>query len=208
MERSTIFDQKVAETYDAWYESREGKYFDQVEKSIILKHIKPTHGHKLLDVGCGTGHCLDWLRVFGLSLTGVDNSTYMLEVARESLDEGIRLCLADAHKLPFRRAQFDIVTLITTLEFVSSPEEALLEALRVSSDRIFLGVLNKYWFTAFKRRIKGIFRHSIYNYARFFDVKELLRLIRSLDTDLKIDYETSSGSKNPFGAFIGVLIRK
>ena len=208
MDRSTIFDQKVAETYDAWYETREGRYFDQLEKSLILKHIKPSYAYSLLDVGCGTGHYLDWLGVFGLKLTGIDNSVYMLEVARKRLDKSIGLCLADAQKLPFRQAQFDIVTMITTLEFVSSPEEALLEALRVSKDRVFLGVLNKHWFTAFKRRIKGKFRDSIYNYARFFSLKELLCSIRSLDRNLKIDYETISGGKNPYGAFIGVLIRK
>ncbi len=208
MDGSTVFDQKLAETYDAWYGTREGRYFDQREKTIILKHIKPIDGDRLLDVGCGTGHHLSWLQVFGLRLTGVDNSMDMLGVARKRLDKSIRLCLANAHKLPFTEAQFNIVTLITTLEFVTSPEEALVEALRVSKDRVFLGVLNKYWFTAFKRRIKGKFRDSIYNYARFFSLKELLSLIRSLDRHLKIDYEATSGGKNPFGAFMGISLRK
>jgi ubiquinone/menaquinone biosynthesis C-methylase UbiE len=64
------------------------------------------------------------------------------------LAEAIRLgslrCVhSDALALPFWSAAFVLVALITTLEFVSDPIQALGEALRVCWQGLFLGALNR-----------------------------------------------------------------
>lgn len=209
---SSIFNEKIAENYDRWYESKEGRHFDELEKDLMLKLIKPKYGESLLDIGCGTGHHLKWFKIFGLKLAGVDNSEAMLEVAKRNLNRVIELQLADAKKLPYPENRFDIVTMITTLEFLDDPRPGLREALRVTKNRAFLGVLNKYSLLSLKRRIKGIFlKDPIWSYARFFSIWELLRLIKGLDGNLKANWETvipNSGGRNPFGAFIGILIKK
>jgi len=207
-----IFNEKIARNYDKWYESKKGKYYDGLEKNLMWKLIKPTYGESLLDIGCGTGHHLRWFRSWGLKGTGVDNSPYMLEVARRTLDEEIELTLSDAENLPFPERLFDIVCMITTLEFLGNPKVALKEALRVSKGRVFLGVLNKYSSMSLKRRLKGIFfKDPIWSYARFFSAQELVKLIESLDANLKVHWETAipnSEGRNPFGVFIGILIKK
>jgi len=45
--------------------------------------------------------------------------------------------------LPFPTDAFDLVALITTLEFTADPAEALVEALRVARCGLILGVLNR-----------------------------------------------------------------
>ena len=207
-----IFNEMVARNYDKWYESKKGKYYDGLEKNLMWKLIKPTYGKSLLDIGCGTGHHLRWFKSWGLKVTGVDNSPYMLEVARRSLGEEIELTLSDAENLPFRPEQFDIVCMITTLEFLDDPKLAIKEALRVSKNRVFLGVLNRYSAMSLKRRVKGMmFSDPIWKYVKFFSVRELVKLIKGLDEDLKVHWETTipnSNGRNPFGAFIGLLIKK
>jgi ubiquinone/menaquinone biosynthesis C-methylase UbiE len=49
---------------------------------------------------------------------------------------------ADAQMLPFLSKSFDLAALITKLEFLLDPLQALAEALRVARHWIFLGILN------------------------------------------------------------------
>ena len=209
--RKSIFDRSIARGYDGWYESEKGRFFDASEKILMLRLIKPLPGQRLLDIGCGTAHHLIWFKELGLKPTGVDNSPDMLDIARRKTPQGIELKLAGAESLPFTDESFDIVTMITTLEFLDEPELALKEALRVSKDKIFLGVLNRYSLLALKRRLKGFFKSSVYNQARFFSIHQLITLVKGLDKDLLVRWEATTGNscaRNPFGAFIGVLIRK
>lgn len=207
-----IFNEKIAEKYNSWYESKKGKYCDGLEKNLIWKLIKPIYGESLLDIGCGTGHHLKWFRSLGLKVTGCDNSPYMLKVARRSLGDDVELRLCDAKKLPYQKGLFDIVCMITTLEFLDDPKLAVKEALRVSRSRVFLGVLNKYSPMSLKRKLKGIFlKDPIWTHARLFSTHGLIKLSKALHKNLEVSWETcipNSKGKNPFGAFIGVLIKR
>lgn len=72
-----------------------------------LRELKP---RRLLDVGCGTGYSLLWLRdYFNLSeVYGVDLSPNAAEFWKErNLDTG---ALGSADKLPFGDSRFDLVT--------------------------------------------------------------------------------------------------
>ncbi|MEA3560799.1 MAG: methyltransferase domain-containing protein [Candidatus Omnitrophota bacterium] len=210
MKRSN-FNGQIAADYDNWYESKKGRFFDKLEKALILRLIKPNPGMKLLDIGCGTAHHIIWFKELRLKPAGVDGSPDMLDIARRKIGQGIELKLAAAENLPFADESFDIVTMITTLEFLAKPALALKEALRVSKDKVFLGVLNRYSVLSLKRRLKGLFKPSVYNQARFFSICQLMVLIKGLDKNLSVCWETTipnSHGRNPFGVFIGVLIRK
>ena len=208
---SSTFNKKIAREYESWYETREGRYFDHLEKELILRLLRPKYGESLLEIGCGTGHFLRWFKIFGLRLVGVDNSEAMLTLAKENLNEEIELRLARAEELPFRKDEFDLAVMITTLEFLDEPDKALREALRVTKYRIFLGVLNRYSLLSFKRRIKELCKDSVYQQAKFYSIRELIGLLRDIDSTLDIYWETTGGlfaPKNPFSAFIGFLIKK
>lgn len=95
---------------------------------------------RLLDVATGTGDVLlGVLKHRGdLSMTGVDPSDGMLQIAREKLEkkaslykDAIDIQAADARKLPFRDNSFDVVTISWGIRNVNPFQEGLREILRV-----------------------------------------------------------------------------
>src|SRR5689334_11323477 len=65
-------------------------------------------GTNVLDVGCGTGASALPLLAAGFSVTGVDRSEGMLEIARGRAGEAMELVQADMRGLPCLGA-FDVV---------------------------------------------------------------------------------------------------
>jgi ubiquinone/menaquinone biosynthesis C-methylase UbiE len=174
------FDHRCAQHYDEWYQRPGGAQALSLERALIQRYLEPRSGERLLDIGSGTGMHLAWLKKLGLQVTGLDASPYMLDRARSRLRDGADLHLGWAEHLPFEDNEFDLATLINTLEFVKDPEQALAEAFRVTRRRVVLGVLNKYAFMAVHRRIKGLVEENIYRQARFFSVWELKEMVRRI----------------------------
>lgn len=217
-----IFNEEIARTYDNWLQTPIGSYMDGREKSLILDLIAPRGGERLLDVGCGTGDHLLLFRRKGCDVTGIDPSPFMLDVAKQKLMNRAEFREGRAEDLPFSDNEFDIVTLITALEFTEDPQKAISEAIRVCRGRIFLGVLNKYSFIGFNRRFQGLTRPSVYNHARFFHISELTAMVRHHLQGIRIRWgsviflphgwygfakkieESIPVIKNPFGAFFGL----
>jgi ubiquinone/menaquinone biosynthesis C-methylase UbiE len=177
IELKCSFDHKCAQHYDEWYARPGGEQALELERKLIKRYLEPRPGERLLDIGSGTGIHLEWFRDMGLQVTGLDASPYMLERARSRLRESVDFHLGWAEHLPFEDNEFDLATLLNTLEFVNEPEKALAEAFRVTRRRVVLGVLNKYAFMAINRRLKGLIGDSIYRQARFFSVWELKEMI-------------------------------
>ncbi len=90
----------------------------------------PSGGRRALDVGCGTGHHLAWLRAKGFDVAGVDGSAAMLAEARALHPKG-DLRLAQVDRLPFAMAAFDVVLCIEVLRYLSDPTPCLREMARV-----------------------------------------------------------------------------
>ena len=204
-----IFNQKVAKNYNQWYAIN--TRWDELEKRLILKLIKPDYGKTLLDIGCGCGWHLKWFKDLGLKVQGVDKSPFMVKEANRFLGENI-VEVMDAENLKFNDKSFNFVTLITVLEFTKNPEKVLKEALRVAQEKVFLGVLNKYSWLGIKRKIESFFRkESLYKKAKFFSVREILKLLHDIIKDGKIEWETTiphTPAKKRWGAFIGVVVEK
>jgi SAM-dependent methyltransferase len=217
-----VFDKETASRYDRWYRSPEGRYVEQRENGLILDLLRPRKGQRLLDVGCGTGNHLLLFRGMGLDVTGIDPSVPMLSIAREKLDRGATLHQGFAEDLPYDDNEFDVVCLITTLEFCTDPTQAISEAMRVARQRIFIGVLNSVSLIGIQRKIEGLFRYTLYRKARFFSIWELRHLIQALVGKTRIEWgsvlnfpfrsldrlghidEATPSRRNPFGAFIGI----
>ncbi|HRU87524.1 MAG TPA: methyltransferase domain-containing protein [Syntrophales bacterium] len=220
--KALIFTEEIAQSYDAWRDTPTGRYIDSREKSLILDLTQPRGGERLLDVGCGTGDHLWLFRRKGCDVTGLDSSPPMLERARRKLGNKADFFLGDAEDLPFSDNEFDIVTLITSLEFTVHPMQAINEAIRVCRGRVFIGVLNRFSCLGLLRPVTGAFGPSIYNRARFFSSPELVSMIRRQLAGVRIRrgsviflpygwYGFASGLEelipvmnNPFGAFLGL----
>jgi SAM-dependent methyltransferase len=212
--RGAIFDEHIAAHYEAWYGTSEGRRADAPEKTVLgwLLESVP-RANSVLEIGCGTGHFGRWLSQRGLTPVGSDLSAAMLAQAR-ALD-GVPLVQGDALRLPFADDTFDVTALITTLEFLTLPRQALVEALRVSWHGIILGVLNRWSLLGLQRRWAGLLRPTVYDAARFYGVGELRRLLRSVaDGKARIVWRTTLFSRAwpwaqmpvPWGGFIGMAL--
>lgn len=219
-----LFNEKVAQFYDKWFETKKGLLADSLEKELILKTVDLKPGESILDVGCGTGNHIQFFMERGMKVIGVDVSLPMLRVAQKKLGQPNVLCLAKAEALPFKTKSFDCVALITTLEFVEDPLKAIREAIRVSKNKILLGVLNKYSLVGIWRRIKGTFRSNLYNDAKFYSIWELKKLLHQVSQRWSMNWGSAftlplilqqrfgrlesglSFRKNPFGAFLALGI--
>ena len=218
------FNHRFAQHSDDWYEKPKGAQALKLERALIKRYLEPCLGERLLDIGCGTGMHLSYFRELGLQVTGLDASPYMIEMARKRLREGADLHMGWAEHLPFEDDEFDVSTLINTLEFVDDPEKALAEAFRVTRRRVALGVLNKYALMAMQRRLRGLLEDDVYRQARFFSVWELKQMVHKIMGPTKIRWGTvlffpltfmrvtrsveynPLFQQNPWGAFIGMTV--
>ncbi len=224
MKQKSNFETKTAHEYDRWYQTPEGRYADNMEKELFSRLVQPRRGQSLLEVGCGTGHNLEYFQELGLRVVGVEPSRAMLEVAATKLGSGVALLQAQAENLPFPDNSFDLVALITVLEFLPDPLPALKEASRTAREKVYLGVLNKASLVGITRRIKAKLRGSIYRGATFYTIKEMENLIRKLEKDLPLEWGSVlhfplgwhrllqgldhffSFRRSPFGAFLGIRL--
>jgi len=217
----------VAEKYDRWYETSEGHYIDSQENGLFLKLVKPESGQSILEVGCGTGHNILFFEKLGLKVSGVEPSKGMLEVATKRCSHDAYLCAGEAGHLEFPDNSFDIVVIITALEFMKDPQSALREAFRTSRGIVYLGVLNKLSILGINRRIKAIITHKgIYCEARFYTIWELKKMIRQVAPEASVEWGSAlffpygwhccfkwldrflASGRNPFGGFLGVKVTK
>ncbi|MEA3345944.1 MAG: class I SAM-dependent methyltransferase [Chloroflexota bacterium] len=170
----------IAEGYESWYETPKGRRADRLEKALLDKLLERLpEVRSALEVGCGTGHFTRWLAGEGSWAVGVDLSSAMLVQAQRLNAPGrCPYLVGDGLTLPFPDLAFDVVALITTLEFVAQPERLLAEAGRVARRGVLLGVLNRYSLLALRRRWRSLREPTIYDQAHFFTVGELRQLAR------------------------------
>ena len=218
-----VFEFSDAVAYENWIKHERNQAVVRLQHRLMLEMIQPMVGESLVDIGCGTGTSLEPFLGKGISLTGVEPSPYMLDVAMKKIGIKADFHQAHAEDLPFDDNSFHYACLCLTLEFCENPKKALEEACRVAKDGVFIGLFNKYALTALKRRIRGIFQTTIYNRAQFFSVGEIKRMLFSILGNAPIASRTvcqfpglarpwitrleSSrfAQRSPFGAFAGIM---
>lgn len=98
----------------------------------VMQRLLPerAEGLRLLDVGCGTGHHLAWLRQQGFDVAGVDGSQEMIALA-EARNPEVVIRQGDVEALPFPSGGFDVVVCVEVLRYLSGPSDCLREMARV-----------------------------------------------------------------------------
>ncbi len=178
------------QAYDAWYETPLGKTSDRIEKDLIFSIAAIKRGERALDAGCGTGIYSIELAKRGAVTTGADSSEDMLVWARaKARKEGLTIDFvsADALMLPFPDDYFDLVLSAGMLCFIKERGKALQEMLRVlkPGGKLIIGVLNKQSPWAAFRRIKGLFKDTVYNRVGFISPPELELSLQRAGFDVK-----------------------
>ena len=219
-----VFDFNEAVAYEHWLQKPQSKKAFEFERQLMRDLLQPLRGETVLDIGCGTGACLAAFLEMGLRVTGLDPSSYMLDLALKKIGNRADLYRGYAEDLPFDDNSFSYACLFTTLEFVETPRKALEEAFRVAKDRVFIGVFNRYAIKGIQRRLKGIFTPTIFNHAQFFSVWELKQMIRQILGNSPVYWRTVCQlpthyndfvnsleqskiiQRCPFGAFAGMVV--
>ena len=219
-----VFDFNDAKAYEQWYNNIGNRFVVELENRLMLEMLKPMPKSTLLDIGCGAGSSLFPFLDMDIQLTGLDPSPYMLDIASEKLGNRVDLHRGVAEDLPFDDNFFDYTCMFITLEFVENPKKAIEEACRVTKDRIFFGILNRYAAWGMYLQIKCLFKDSIYKHARFFSIWELKHILKSILGHVPISWRTvcqlpmGSGEsvdkierssllkRFPFGTFAGVVV--
>lgn len=101
--------------------------------AVIKLHLNPT---KVLDVGCGTGNLVKYLRRLGVDAYGIDVSEKAIELADSEVKPFLRV--GDITKLPFEDESFDVVTTFDVLEHINVKklQKAVKECNRVAKKNI------------------------------------------------------------------------
>jgi ubiquinone/menaquinone biosynthesis C-methylase UbiE len=196
-------------SYERWYETT-GHRADELEKQLLEELLEgvPTV-ETVLEVGCGTGHFSRWFETRGLRVVGLDLS---LEMLAESRRLGSPPCIRGrAERLPFGPRSFDLVTFITTLEFIGDAQSALVEACRVARTGLLLGALNRHSLLGQRLTRKT---SPPWTSARLYTVGELKTLVMRAAGDLRprVHSRTTlwpawgSSLPLPWGGFIGVRV--
>jgi len=142
-----VFDSE-AENYDSWYETKLGKFVDEVETRCAFSLLLLEKGKRVLDIGCGSGNFSFKLAKMGYRVVGVDLSEEMLAIAKKrAVAEGldIEFITMDAHHLDFADDSFDCVFSMAVYEFLDDSEKALEEMFRVTrpGGTIIMGTINR-----------------------------------------------------------------
>jgi ubiquinone/menaquinone biosynthesis C-methylase UbiE len=202
-----FIDVTLVENYEAWYTTT-GHRADRLEKVLLKRLLQPfPDAHTLLEIGCGTAHFTHWFESLGLQTIGLDSSQPMLEEAKSLR---IPPCLqGDVMNTPLMTGSFELVAIITTLEFLSDPLGCLDEVLRISRQGLILGVLNRQ--SKLGRQLKKE-ENRLWDTAHFFTIKQLVCSIRQVAyrDQIKISWQTTLWPLIPFalplpwGGFVGM----
>lgn len=130
--------------YDYWDGDRKTGYggyrYDGRWRAVaeaMVKHYGLNSQSRILDIGCGKGFLLyDFTQLLpGISVTGIDISTYALEHCKEEVRPFLKV--GSAVELPFEDKSFDLAISITTLHnlYCYDLDRALREMERVSKSK-------------------------------------------------------------------------
>ena len=211
---------EAARRYEAWYETGFGLRADAVERRLLSGHLAAFgRTGMLLEIGSGTGHFADLWADAGFQAVGLDLDVDRLMYSRRRRD-AFPTIRGNALALPFRDDSFDVVAMVTALEFITPPLAALEEAARVARRGVLIGALNRWSPVAWWRRGSAWWkrgrRPSSYEGAGFFSPRELRRLAKRLGEHRPVVcWQTSlypvawldAATALPFGAFVVMSVR-
>ncbi len=160
----------VAAQYDAFYNTDQGKKVDEIEKDLVLDHLKNIPVKPMLELGCGTGHWTMFFTEQGFRVMATDSSKNMLRIAEEKKPPNATFHRADADNLPFEKKTFDVISAITVLEFVDGKQQVFDEIYRVLKPGgwLLLGCLN-----AKSELSKTKDNDDIYKHGDFFTIDQM-----------------------------------
>jgi ubiquinone/menaquinone biosynthesis C-methylase UbiE len=192
------------------------RYIESRETSLLMHLLTPKPGERILALLNGREDVLKYLKTHGCQVTLLD----FPPDSPKHIDEPSKELFQD--ELPFSDNEFDVVVLMTSLEFAKNPKYLIAEAIRVSRGRVCIGVDNRHSMIGLKRRMDELFRREETK-GRQFTVREIKKMVgENLGNETRIHWgsviflpygwyrfaapveEYIPVIGNPFGAFMGL----
>jgi len=150
-------------------ESIWGIFFHNFVGFLRALMIKLTINPKTcLDVGCGTGILVKWMRFFGIEATGLDFSNQARELATQEVKKHIKV--GDVAEIPFDSNSFDLVISVNLFQHLerSKIKKAIKETIRVSKRLIIHKIYTpeNIWYRIFHNRD---FSHISFFYKKHWE---------------------------------------
>jgi len=180
----------------AWYSDNQlgyltGPYRHHVKlrlnylKDLVSRYFKNSKDLRLLDIGCGDGFNLHWLREFFSNITASDYNFLRASRAQAS---GIasEVALADITQYPASNDSWDVVFFHHVLEHIPNDEKALSEVFRIlkSGGHCILGVPNEgalWWRLAYQLEPHT---KETTDHVHFYTLKSISRLCKSVGFEI------------------------
>ena len=105
-----------------WYVARRDILAD-----YIARYVQPPKDARILEIGCGQGPMMQFLRSLGHDVVGIDATIDPLK----RWDHRGRVCVASGERLPFPDASFDLVLSFDVFEHVPDSDQHLRDVARV-----------------------------------------------------------------------------
>lgn len=100
--------------------------FNRTLFDVLVRHLQPQPGEKILDVGCSRGFYVEAMEAYAVDVVGVDSSDVSVS---QAVSEHVEL--GDATNLRFPDGTFDKVFSLHTIEHLPEPGALLAEIGRV-----------------------------------------------------------------------------
>jgi arsenite methyltransferase len=142
------FDEKRLRELEITYQSPDVV----AQRRRLLEEIRPLHGEKALEVGCGPGFVAEELaRAVGPDgqVCAIDNSEGAILLGRQKCKDHpqAKFEVADATKLPYDDGEFDLATITQVYEYVPEIDQALRELHRVLRPGGRAAIIDTDWHT-------------------------------------------------------------
>jgi len=115
-----------SQRYDQIRQNAYHQLISEITRDFLFKFISPKN--RVLDLGCGTGINLEWLKKTGAKVIGFDLSQEML---KQACGKGNTVVRGTAPRLPFEPQSFDVVYSFKVLPHVEEIDTAFEEIARV-----------------------------------------------------------------------------
>jgi 2-polyprenyl-3-methyl-5-hydroxy-6-metoxy-1,4-benzoquinol methylase len=186
----------IVQKYNGWHQRVFDLDPEHADESspwyrLVLEHLVPVTGKRVLEVGCGRGGFVYFLGSRGASACGTDFSGYALEVATERekrkspVTGSVEYVLADAQHLPFADRSFDIIISCEMIEHVPDPLAAVREMARVCgpggllylTTPNYMNLIGLYELYAAvrKKNLQSAFSQPLDRHTVFFQTRGLVR---------------------------------
>ena len=146
---------KYYEDFSTSYDRmRDSPYHGMLDELCIEIAAPYARGHRVLELGCGTGRILGPLNEMAAEAIGVDFASGMVAQAKS---RGLDARHADLCELPFPDASFDLTCSFKVLPHVPDPRRAIAEAARVTkrTGHLILEVYNPISLRYLAKRLGG-----------------------------------------------------